>query len=288
VEQDSLGRFRIRRGVAADRVISIVDPEARHGRKSRAGGYDGYKVNVAIDPDTELVTEVTVTAANTPDATPTMELLPELARNPQPEGDDTGGDAAGAATQGEPALVVVADTAYGSGANRRALVDAGAEVVIKAPPEGNTTGGFLQSTFVIDLEAQTATCPAGHTTTEFHPSPKGGGRFQFPAEMCNRCPLRWDCTGSLKGRSLEVGPHHDLLAKARADQRTEGFKHIYKSKRPTVERVISRIVRKGRKARYRGKLKVEEQVTLKAAAENLVRMLRLGLVRDAEAGWTLA
>jgi hypothetical protein len=106
--------------------------------------------------------------------------------------------------------------------------------------------------------------------------------------VCNRCPLRWECTGSLKGRSLQVGPHHDLLVQARADQRTEGFKGIYRSKRPTVERVISRIVRKGRTARYRGTARVEEQVTLKAAAENLVRMLGLGLVWDAEAGWTLA
>jgi len=288
VERDEGGRFRIRRGVAADRVISTVDPEARHGRKSRAGGYDGYKANVAVDPETELVTEVTVTPANTPDADPTMELLPELARNPHPEGSDTGGDATGAATDEDKALVVVADTAYGSGANRRALVDAGAELVIKAPPEANTTGGFLQSTFVIDLEAQTATCPAGQTTTEFHPAAKGGGRFQFPPAVCNHCPLRWDCTGSLKGRSLQVGPHHDLLVTARADQRTDGFKRIYKSKRPTVERVISRIVRKGRTARYRGRGRVEEQVALKAAAENLVRMLRLGLVRDATTGWTLA
>lgn len=287
VECDEEGRFRIRRGVAADRVISVVDPEARHGRKSRAGGYDGYKANVAVDPTTELVTEVTVTAANTPDATPTRALLPELADDPQPEGDDTGDGGEPAPPDGGQALVVVADTAYGSGANRRALIDAGATLVIKAPPEANTTGGFLQSAFTIDPENQQATCPAGHTTTEFHPNVRGGGRFQFPAEVCNRCPLRWDCTGSLRGRSLQVGPHHDLLVQARADQRTESFRQIYRSKRPTVERVISRIVRKGRKARYRGKARVEEQVVLKVAAENLVRMLRLGLVWDAEAGWTL-
>lgn len=288
VECDKEGRFRIRRGVAADRVISVVDPEARHGRKSRAGGYDGYKVNVAVDPTTELVTEVTVTPANTPDATPTMALLPELADDREPEGDDTGDGGEPAPPDSGQALVVVADTAYGSGANRRALIDAGATLVIKAPPEGNTTGGFLQSAFTIDLENQQATCPAGHTTTEFHPNVRGGGRFQFPASACNRCPLRWDCTGSLRGRSLQVGPHHDLLVQARAEQRTEDFRRIYRAERPTVERVISRIVRRGRKARYRGKARVEEQVVLKVAAENLVRMLRLGLVWDAEAGWTLA
>jgi transposase len=285
VEQDEAGRFAIRRGVAADRVISTVDPEARHGRKSRSGGYDGYKANLAVDPETELVTEVAVTPANTPDAVPTMALLPELAEPaPTPDQGPDGHDAA----DGEKALVVVADTAYGSGANRRALVDAGASLVIKAPPEQNATGGFLKSAFFIDMEAQAVTCPAGHTTTEFHPSVSGGGRFQFPAEVCNRCPLRWGCTGSLKGRSLQVGPHHDLLVQARSEQRTEGFKRIYTTKRPTVERVISRVVRKGRKARYRGRVKVEEQVVAKAAAENLVRMFRLGLVWSAQAGWAVA
>jgi DDE family transposase/transposase-like protein DUF772 len=312
VEQDKRGRFRIRRGVAADRVISTVDPEARHGRKSRSGGYDGYKANLAVDPETELVTEVAVTPANTPDAVPTLALLPELAR-PAPADQGAGSEdraPAGATDQPagaepreggqvaegaeppaqdpEPALIVVADTAYGSGANRRALLDAGATIVIKAPPEQNTTGGFLKSAFTIDMEAQAATCPAGHTTTEFHPAAQGGGRFQFPAEVCNRCPLRWGCTGSLQGRSLAVGPHDDLLVQARAEQRTEEFQRIYKGKRPTVERVISRVVRRGRKARYRGRVRVEEQVVAKAAAENLVRMLRLGLVWKAQTGWAVA
>lgn len=308
VEQDEAGRFAIRRGVAADRVISTVDPEARHGRKSRSGGYDGYKANVAVDPETELVTEVVVTPANTPDAVPTLALLPELATNQATNGEDAAPAEAADQPQGseprevgqvaegaeppaadpEPALIVVADTAYGSGANRRALLNAGASLVIKALPEGNVTGGFLKSAFCIDMQNQAATCPAGHTTTEFHPAAQGGGRFQFPAEVCNRCPLRWGCTGSLKGRSLAVGPHDDLLARARAEQRTEAFQRIYKGKRPTVERVISRVVRKGRKARYRGRVRVEEQVVAKAAAENLVRMLRLGLVWQAQVGWALA
>jgi IS5 family transposase len=304
VEQDEEGRFRIRRGVAADRVISIVDPEARHGRKSRAGGYDGYKANLAVDPDTELITEVTVTAANTADAVPTLELLPELTKRAATDQAPGGEDAAPAEApdqpaavepeqatapgDGEGALVVVADTAYGSGANRKALLDTGASLVIKAPPEANATGGFAKSEFTIDLEANTATCPAGNTTTEFHPAVDGGGRFQFPASVCNRCPLRWECTASLKGRSVAVGPHEELLAAARAEQRTEAFQRVYKGKRPTVERVISRVVRNGRKARYRGKARVEEQVVLKAAAENLVRMLRLGLVWEAQAGWALA
>ena len=43
LEQASDGSFRIARKVAADRVISVVDPDARHGHKTSARGFDGYK-----------------------------------------------------------------------------------------------------------------------------------------------------------------------------------------------------------------------------------------------------
>ncbi len=273
VESDDDGNFRIRRGVARDRVISVVDPDARHGRKSRHGHFDGYKAHIAADPETELVTEVEVTAGNAADAEPTKDLLPEL--------DYADAD-----------ITVVADSAYGPGANRQALQQLGAKAVIKAPPEENSTGGFPKSAFVINLEKGTATCPAGATTTTSVRKKNGHIEFRFPAHLCACCPLRPQCTlsqGSRHGRTVAVGPYEALLADARSHQRTNEFKDIYNSKRPTVERIIYRVVRNGgRKARYRGRTKIREQITLKISAENLVRMLRLGLVWTPEVGWRSA
>ena len=62
------GVFRIARRVATDRVISTVDPQARHGHKTTARGFDGYKGHVAIDPDSEIITATAVTAGNAGDA----------------------------------------------------------------------------------------------------------------------------------------------------------------------------------------------------------------------------
>ena len=45
------GVFRIARRVAKNRIISTVDPDARHGHKTSARGFDGYKGHVAVDPD---------------------------------------------------------------------------------------------------------------------------------------------------------------------------------------------------------------------------------------------
>src|SRR6185369_593904 len=72
------GRFRIARRVAPDRVISTVDPETRHGHKTAARGFDGYKGHIAIDPDSEIITASAVTAGNVADGRVTKELLEEI------------------------------------------------------------------------------------------------------------------------------------------------------------------------------------------------------------------
>jgi hypothetical protein len=61
------GAWRIARKVAKDRVVSTVDAQARHARKTSAQRRDGYKGHVAAEPETGLVTECALTAATAPD-----------------------------------------------------------------------------------------------------------------------------------------------------------------------------------------------------------------------------
>ena len=63
------GRWRIARRVAPDRVISTVDPQARHTRKSRSQRRDGYRAHLASEPDTGLITDCEMTMATGPDNT---------------------------------------------------------------------------------------------------------------------------------------------------------------------------------------------------------------------------
>jgi len=262
-------RFRIRRGVAKDRVISTVDPEARHGRKSKHGLFDGYRVHVAVEPITEMVTEVTVAPANVADGQMAVALLPDL------ETEDV-------------QITAIGDTQYGTGPARTALIEAGATVIAKAPPEVNSTGGFPKSAFVVDLAAGTATCPAGHTTNRVAYK-AGGARFRFRGSICASCPLRSRCTSSRHGRTLNLGPHEELLAEARTFQQAAEFKVVYNVMRPTVERVISRLVwRGGRKARYRGTKRVQAQLELRASVDNFRRMTGLGLHWHGPDGWAAA
>jgi hypothetical protein len=57
------GRWRIARRVAEDRVISVVDPDARHAHKTVHRRQDGFKAHVAVEPETGLITDCSVTKA---------------------------------------------------------------------------------------------------------------------------------------------------------------------------------------------------------------------------------
>src|SRR5437899_66819 len=61
------GRWRIARKVAPDRVVSTVDPDARHTRKSPENRRDGYRAHVAAEPETGIITDEALTKAAGPE-----------------------------------------------------------------------------------------------------------------------------------------------------------------------------------------------------------------------------
>ena len=130
-DPDREGRWRIARRVARDRTISVVDPDARHGRKTSSQRRDGYKAHIAAEPETEIITVVEVTAANTPDGETGARMLQKDATAGQGEPAGTN-DPAGV---DDPAGVeVIADSAYGSGEVRAKLKKAGYTTTVKPIP----------------------------------------------------------------------------------------------------------------------------------------------------------
>jgi hypothetical protein len=67
VEETDHGRFRIFAGTAPDRVITTVDPQARHGHKTAAHGFDGYQAQINVDPDSEVICAAEVSATSSSD-----------------------------------------------------------------------------------------------------------------------------------------------------------------------------------------------------------------------------
>jgi transposase len=250
----------IRHGVAPDRVISVVDPEMRHGRKSASKRIDGYKAHLLTDHDSELILGVAVTAANRPDG---PEAAPLVAQ---------------AKAAGVPVAELLGDTAYGDGDTRVAVEGAGARVTAKTQPPA-PTGRFLKTDFTIDPDAPSATCPAGQVATHTTTTRDHKGRLvtvlQFGAAVCGACSLRSVCTTNPDGRSLTLNFHEARLQAARADQARPSTRKKLR-RRALVERKLAEIKRHGAgQARYRGARKVLLQQRLTAALVNLKRLFTL-------------
>src|SRR5664279_5762199 len=289
VEAGEDGVFRIARRVARDRVISTVDPEARHGHKSRARTFDGYKSHLAIDPDDELITNVTVTPANSPDRDVVDDLLaePGTAGEDDTSGDDTSGGGGVSADPVTVTVTVFGDSAYADGATLDKLAEAGHEVFAKVPPVRNAKG-YSKDEFRIDPDAGTVDCPAGHTAPIR--ARRHGGRLALFTPWCTGCPLRAACTTSRSGRVITIHPHEARLQRAKAAQRDPGWQQTYRTTRPSVERKISHFTRRawgGRRARCRGRARILTDVITRAGAVNLANLAGRGL-HFTPTGWAIA
>ena len=269
VEVGDDGRFRIARQVGRDRVLSTVDPDARHGHKTRNRRFDGYKGHVSVDPDSEIVEEVAVTPANAPDAEPVADLL-------GPSADD------------EDKPTVVGDSAYAGTDTTALLEDAGYEPVTKVPPASAQGGRFTKDDFEVDLDAGVVRCPAGNEAPIRHRALTDDAA-SFGA-ACVTCPLRDRCTTSPKGRVITLHRDEVRLQRAKARQRSPEWQAVYQSQRPKVERKIAHLVRVawgGRKARFRGRERVAAGFEMRAAAVNWARLATLGL-SFTDDSWALA
>jgi hypothetical protein len=272
------GVLRIARKVAPDRVISTVDPEARHGHKTNHRGFDGYKGHIAVDPDVELVTATAVTAGNSGDVEPVADLIADLT------------DPA-TTTPADDTAAVYGDAAYGAGEVLDQLHNNNIEVKTKVQPPNAPGGKFTKDRFDIDLRRQQVTCPAGITIPirPVHAHARHAGKADFGA-VCATCPLRAQCTDSTSGRHITIGHHEAHLAAARAQQQHPAWQADYRATRPKVERKIAHLMRRrhgGRRARMRGRLRIAADFNLLAAAVNLTRLATLGLAYTPHQGWAL-
>jgi hypothetical protein len=249
------GRWRIAKGVAPDRVISVTDPDARHAHKTVHRRQDGFKAHIAIEPDTGIITDCELTKTSGQHSGDAQVGPGLLADEPDP-------------------TVVLGDSAYGSGDARAELAEAGHQAVIKPIPlQAAVSGGFTMDDFIIDDDAGTATCPNG-LTRRITPS-----RSVTFGAGCTGCPLRAQCTTSRTGRTISVHPHEALLRAARRQAETPEFQTVYRQHRPMVERSIAWLTRGNRRVRYRGVRKNDHWLHHRVAGLNLRRLLVLGLAR---------
>jgi hypothetical protein len=273
VEEKPGGGCQIKSGTEKDRVVSVEDPEMRHGRKSASKRFNGHKAAVAVDMESQLIGAVEVLAGNAGDQEQALELVHQAERVMEAAVEET-----------------VGDCAYGGGPTRRAFAEE--ERVLTAKVPASTNGDcFPKREFAIDLEKQGVRCPAGETTNDYRSAGEGqGGRFVFAVATCQACSLRSQCVRGKGPRTIMIQAEEGLQQRARVhNQSATGRKSL--RQRVVVEHRIARLVQLGiRQSRYFGRTKTCLQLVMAAMVANVSlvagyckRQAKLAAIPSAEA-----
>lgn len=262
------GRWQIARRVAPDRVVSTVDPQARHAHKTRSRRQDGYKAHVVVEPDTGIITDTALTPAAGPENSDAAVGIDLLAGTDEP-------------------VEVLADSAYGTGDALAAFTEAEHTPIIKPwPLRPAVADGFTLDDFAViepdGDQSGSVTCPNGITR------PITRARKVTFGAACRGCPFLTRCTTSPRGKKLTLHPHQALQRAHRARAQAPDFQAVYRQHRPMVERSIAWLVAGGnRRLRFRGVALNDLWLHHRVAGLNLRRLLNLGLTHTGQ-GWAMA
>jgi hypothetical protein len=249
---DPDGVPRLHRGTRSDRIISTVDTEMRHGRKSSQTRFDGYKLSASATNSSEpLITAVHVSPGGETDGPQAKHLI-----DAQPPERRPGR--------------VLGDTAYGNGPARAELAERNVQVLAPVPEGKVVEGRFAKHDFAIDLENGTVGCPAGHTV-QIGVSTKGFRQAGFSAKVCGACPLKARCCPGRARRQVKFGEHDELLLAARRALADPDIAEHLRRDRPRIERLLGLLAHRygARKSRYIGSAKAQLQAAWAAALVNL-------------------
>jgi transposase len=250
---DADGVPRLHRGTRADRIISTVDPEMRHGRKSQHQRFDGFKLSAAVtNTELPLITAVDIAPASVQDGPQAKHLIDSQPPDRRPPR-------------------VLGDTAYGIGPVRAELAARGVDVLAPLAPGMTKPGRFGKRDFTVELDAGSVTCPAGQIAP-IRTEPKGTRRARFAKAACDHCQLRDRCVQPARGfKAILLAPDEELLIAARQALDDPATAEHLRRTRPRVERLLGLLAHryKARKSRYIGTRKARLQAAWTAALVNL-------------------
>jgi transposase len=250
--EEKNGKVQKKKEHVKNKLVSLVDKDARHGAKSDSKPFTGYKGNITKSDD-GFVTNVIGTAGNTYYGNVLLPLVDEKIENrykpPKMRG----------------------DTHYGSAENRYQMLQRGITVVAPIQKGLNPTGLLSQDKFILDKTG--VTCPAGNRTMiSNYNEMEGTSIFYFKKEICSQCLLKNKCTKQ-EGRTITIGKHHDLMMEAKEYNKTQDFKDDMKE-RAHIEPKNAEMKRFHgmARARYWGLSKVNIQFIITAIVVNVKRL----------------
>ena len=248
---------------AGDQAISTTDPDARRGRHGQF--YNGYLVDMIVDADSEIITQINVLPANGNEGFDAIELLQREQ-----------------AAHGNKVEAISIDGAGYSGPLLRQLQDPnGLDMEAFVPvPADRANEKFTLEDFTINVKENTLTCPAGATSNPgSYSQEKETTRYRFRANDCRQCPLLDRCMNKPPqtiGRTVSRSDYHAEHQQAKEKTATAAYQATRKE-HPKVERKLGEVMNRhgGRHAHYFGRTKVLIQETMAGMATNVKRVVRL-------------
>jgi len=250
VDQD--GVPRLHRGTRPGRIISTVDPEMQHGRKSSQSRFDGYKLSAAVTNSSDpLIVAVHVAPGGESDGPQAKHLIDQQPPERRPDR-------------------ILGDTAYGNGVVRAELAERDVEVLAPVPEGAVTEDRVGKRDFTIDPDGGTVTCPAGNTAM-ITTSKKGVRTARISRALCGACPLKDQCCPGRPSRQIALGEHEELMIAARQALNDPVTAAHLRHTRPRIERLLGLLACRygARKSRYIGSDKARLQASWAAALVNL-------------------
>jgi Transposase DDE domain/Transposase domain (DUF772) len=249
---DEDGVPRLHDGTRGGRIISTVDTEMRHGRKSSQTRFDGYKLSAAGTNTSEpLITAIHVAPGSETDGPQAKHLIDSQPPERRPKR-------------------ILGDTAYGNGPVRAELAERDVDVLAPVPAGKVAEDVLGKQDFHIDVSAGTVTCPDGHTVPIWT-SPSGYRGASFTPAMCRDCPLKERCCPGRPRRQIRIMEHEHLLQAGRETLRDPVRSEHLRRTRPRIERLLGLLAHRygARKSRYIGSAKTRLQAAWAAALVNL-------------------
>src|SRR3954454_4096599 len=248
---------RPRHGRRPRQIISAHDPEMRHGRKTNARRFTGYKLHVATDAQAPVITAIRISPGNEHDGHHAAALVEQQSPSRRPQR-------------------ILGDTAYGNLEVREDLEQRRIKVLAPLHLTGAANENKLyRDEFTIDLTTGQVTCPEGqianiHNPRAYGPRTDGVRIARFTPRQCEPCPLRERCAPG-GTRTIRINRREDLRQAAQRELADPAELAHLKQTRPRIERLLGLIVYRyhARTSRYTGARKTELQAAWTATLVNL-------------------
>lgn len=258
-----------KRGVLGKKIsnkthFNPADPEATLSGKKGEGKSLAYKTHSAIDAGSRVIIDCHVTTGSVSDVTVFKDRIAAIEDKLQMK-------------IGE----VVADRGYGSGENLEYLEknEIASNIPLWSSRSGMTFFKELSEGFTLNHDATEVHCPVGHKMKHsFYEKSSGRNIFMLPRALCMKCPRMKTCLTEHeqreRGKKFSVIDHFKVIAEVDEKSKEPIFKEKLWQRMWKMEGIFAEAKSHHgmRRARYRGRAKMQIQVYMTSTVQNLKRL----------------